>query len=73
MSDIKEALEMMREVARIRIDMLQNGVTLHDEPRRSFYLTEYREKLKKIEDIIRRMNIRLIRSDAKDRDDDPLE
>ncbi|HET6420133.1 MAG TPA: hypothetical protein VFG19_08255 [Geobacteraceae bacterium] len=73
MSDMREALEMMREVARTRIDMLQNRVTLHDEPRRSYYLTEYREKLKKIEDIIRRMNIRLIRSDAKVLDDNPVE
>ncbi len=73
MSDIREALEMMREVARIRIDMLQNGVTFHNEPNRSFYLREYREKLRKIEDIIRRMNIRLIRSDAEFKDDSPKE
>ncbi len=73
MPDIREALEMMREVARIRIDMLQNGVTFHDEPGRSFYLREYREKLKKIEDIIRRMNIRLIRSDVDFQDNHPKE
>jgi hypothetical protein len=71
MSDVREALEMMREVARIRIDMLKNGVTLHDERKRSYYLHEYREKLKKIEEIIRRMNIRLIHMDEEGQDSDP--
>jgi hypothetical protein len=68
-----EALEMMREVARIRIDMLQKGVTFHEERKRNYYLREYREKLKKIEDIIRRMNIKLIRMDEEAQDKDPEE
>lgn len=71
MSDLREALEMMREVARIRIDMLQNGVTFHDESQKSHYLREYREKLKKIEDLIRRMNIRLVRPDEEIREKAP--
>ncbi len=71
MSTMREALEMMREVARIRIDMLESGVTFHDERKRSHYLNEYREKLRKIEDIIRRMNIRLIRVNGEARKDDP--
>jgi uncharacterized membrane protein len=73
MSDLREALEMMREVARIRIDMLQNGVTFHEESKRDYYLREYREKLKKIEDIIRRMNIKLIRMDEEAQEKDPEE
>lgn len=71
MSDAREALEMMREVARMRIDMLKNGVTLHDERKRNYYLHEYREKLKKIEEIIRRMNIRLIHMNEAEQDSDP--
>lgn len=47
MSDIREALEMMREVSGIRIETMKNRVTLHDERMRSYYLHEHREKLKK--------------------------
>jgi hypothetical protein len=64
MSDAREALEMMREVAKIRIDMLQN---------RNFYLREYREKLKKIEEIMRRMNIRLVHGNEKEKSEGPDE
>ncbi len=47
MPDIREALEMMREVSRIRIDRMKNRVTLHDERKMSYYLQEHWEKLKK--------------------------
>ncbi len=47
MSDVREALEMMREVAKTRVEMLKNGVTMHDEDKRNYYLREYREKLRK--------------------------
>jgi hypothetical protein len=73
MSDAREALEMMREVAKIRIDMLQNRVTFHDEQKRNFYLREYREKLKKIEEIMRRMNIRLVHGNEKEKSEGPDE
>ncbi len=68
MSDVREALEMMREVAKIRIDMLQNRVTFHDEQKRNYYLQEYRDKLQKIDSIMRRMNIRLVRVSGKEED-----
>ncbi len=71
MADAKEALEMMREVAKIRIDMLQNRVTFHDEQKRNYYLREYREKLKKIEELMRRMNIRLVRGQDIEKDKVP--
>jgi hypothetical protein len=61
MADAREVLEMMREVARTRIDMLKNGVTFHDEPNRLYYLQEYQDRLSKIEDIIRRQSIRIVR------------
>lgn len=73
MADAKEALEMMREVAKIRIDMLQNRVTFHDEMKRNYYLREYKEKLKKIDDIMRRMNIRLVRAQETENEDTPDE
>lgn len=73
MADAKEALEMMREVAKIRIDMLQNRVTFHDEMNRNYYLREYKEKLKKIDDIMRRMNIRLVRAQETENEDTPDE
>jgi hypothetical protein len=62
MSDEEEALEMMKEVAKARITLLKKGVTFHDEQSRIYYLHEYEEKLRKIEELIRRMKIRLVRS-----------
>ena len=70
MADTREALEMMREVARIRIDMLKRGVTFHDENKRKYYLGEYVDKLGKIERIIRRLNIRLVQRDVENQDKD---
>ncbi len=68
MADAREVLEMMREVARTRIDMLKKGITFHDEENRLFYLQEYKEKLNKIDDLIRRQNIRIVRGDDKDKE-----
>jgi hypothetical protein len=66
MSEMREALEKMRDVAKSRIAMLEGGITLHNAGRRNYYLMEYRDKLKKIEEIIRRSNIRLVtRQDQK--------
>ncbi len=64
MSDVKEALEMMKEVAKTRIAMLKKGMTFHNEQDRVFYIREYQGKLRKIEDIIRRMNIRIIHKES---------
>lgn len=60
MADAREVLEMMREVARIRISMLRDGVTFYEGDRRSFYLQQYEEKLAQIERLIRRVSIRLV-------------
>lgn len=62
MADAKEVLEMMKQVAQIRIDMLKEGVTYHEEPKRSAYLQAYEEKLDSIEKLLRRMTIRLVYS-----------
>jgi hypothetical protein len=67
MADAREVLETMRKVARIRIDMLKEGVTFHSKVRQAYYLKEYEEKLREIERLLRRMNIRLVYS--KDTDD----
>ena len=64
MADTREVLEMMREVARIRISMLRDGVTFYEGDRRSYYLQQYEEKLSQIERLIRRASIRLVDGQA---------
>ncbi|HKZ16114.1 MAG TPA: hypothetical protein VJ161_01440 [Geobacteraceae bacterium] len=71
MSETREALEMMKAVAKSRIEMLEKGITFHDKGRRNYYLHEYRDKLRKIEEIIRRMNIRLVVVDKETKDGNP--
>ena len=70
MSEELEILEMMREVARTRIDLLKRGITFHNGQSRVYYLHEYEEKLRRIEDLIRRKNIRLVRISRNDPDKD---
>ena len=53
---------MMKEVAKSRIDMLRDGVTFHDAAKREYYLREYEKKLRDIEQLIRRLNMRLVYS-----------
>ena len=62
MADSKEVLTMMKEVAKSRIEMLRDGVTFHDAAKREFYLKEYEKKLRDIEQLIRRLNMRLVYS-----------
>ncbi len=62
MADAREVLETMKKVAKIRIEMLKEGVTFHNKKKQAYYLKEYEEKLKEIEDLIRRINIRLVYS-----------
>jgi hypothetical protein len=62
MADAREVLETMKKVAKIRIEMLREGVTFHNKRKQAFYLKEYEEKLREIEELIRRMNIRLVYS-----------
>lgn len=62
MSDAREVLQMMRQVAKTRISMLKEGITFHDPARKAYYLQEYEEKLRNIEELIRKINIRLVHS-----------
>ncbi|WP_298273295.1 hypothetical protein [Geobacter sp.] len=60
MADAREVLEMMREVVRIRISMLRDGVTFYEDSRRSYYLQEYEDKLRQLDRLIRKASIRII-------------
>lgn len=62
MADTKEVLVMMKDVAKTRIQMLKDGVTFHDAAKREYYLEEYEKKLRDIEQLIRRLNLRLVYS-----------
>ncbi|GFO54508.1 hypothetical protein GMSM_15150 [Geomonas sp. Red276] len=62
MSDLKESLVMMREMAKSRIQMLQEGVTFHEESKKSYYLREYEAKLRELDIQIRRMSLKLVHS-----------
>ena len=62
MADAREVLETMKKVAKIRIEMLREGTTFHSDGKGSYYLREYEARLKEIEELIRRMNIRLVYS-----------
>lgn len=64
MADTKEVLTMMKDVAKSRIQMLRDGVTFHDAAKREYYLREYEGKLRDIEQLIRRLNMRLVYSSA---------
>jgi hypothetical protein len=71
MADAREVLETMKQVAKIRIEMLKEGTTFHNDGKRAYYLREYEAKLKEIEELIRRMNIRLIYSRKDGQEDNP--
>lgn len=73
MADAREVLETMKKVAKIRIEMLREGVTFHNKRKQAFYLKEYEEKLREIEELIRRMNIRLVYSKGALKGDPPPE
>lgn len=61
MSDMKEALIMMRQMAKERIDMLNNGVTLYDNERKEYYLKEYEAKVRDLDIEIRRLGLKVVR------------
>lgn len=65
-TELTEALEKMRDVAKIRIGMIKQGLTFHDPQRRIYYLHEYEEKLHSIEGILRRNAIHLVKQDGID-------
>jgi len=62
MADAREVLEMMKQVALCRIALLKEGVTFYDETKRVKYLREYEGKVRDIEDLMRRLTIRLVHS-----------
>ena len=62
MADTREVLVMMKDVAKSRISMLRDGITFHDDAKREYYLNEYEKKLRDIEQLIRRLNLRLVYS-----------
>lgn len=61
MSDMKDSLTMMRDMAKERIQMLKDGVTLHSEEKKAFYLREYESKVRELDYEIRRLSLRLVR------------
>ncbi|HPR90805.1 MAG TPA: hypothetical protein PLD93_05170 [Synergistaceae bacterium] len=73
MADAREVLETMKEVAKIRIEMLKEGTTFHSKSKQAYYLREYENKLREIEELIRRINIRLVYSKGVQADENPPE
>ncbi|MGA7829226.1 MAG: hypothetical protein WCA04_16330 [Geobacteraceae bacterium] len=73
MADAREVLETMKQVAKIRIEMLKEGTTFHSKAKQAFYLKEYEEKLHEIEELIRRMSIRLVYSKGAQEKEEPPE
>jgi capsule polysaccharide export protein KpsE/RkpR len=73
MADAREVLETMKSVAKMRIEMLREGTTFHSKSKQAFYLQEYEEKLREIEELLRRMNIRLVYSKGADEKEKPPE
>lgn len=61
MSDMKDSLTMMRDMAKERIQMLKDGVTLHNEEKKAFYLREYELKVRELDYEIRRLSLKLVR------------
>ncbi|HOP39585.1 MAG TPA: hypothetical protein PLI53_00945 [Geobacteraceae bacterium] len=73
MADAREVLETMKEVAKICIEMLKEGTTFHSKSKQAYYLREYENKLREIEELIRRINIRLVYSKGVQADENPPE
>ncbi len=57
MQDLKESLEIMREMVVTRIQMLQDRTTFYDEEKRSHYSREYTSRLLELDQQI--LNISL--------------
>jgi len=73
MADAREVLETMKQAAKIRIEMLKEGTTFHSKTKQAYYLKEYEDKLREIEELIRRMNIRLVYSKGAQEKEQPPE
>jgi hypothetical protein len=59
---MKESLIMMREMAKSRIQMLKEGVTLHSEEKKAYYLEQYQARVRDLDHQIRRLTLRVVRS-----------
>jgi len=60
-SDLKESLIAMRQMAKTRIRMLNEGITFHDAERKAYYLREYEAKIRELDQLIRRLSLNLVR------------
>lgn len=61
MSDLKDSLILMRDMAKSRIQMLKEGTTLYGNDRKDYYLREYESKVRELDHEIRRLTLRLVR------------
>lgn len=61
MSEMREGLELMRELARTRIHMLEDGLSLYSEAKKCYYINEYRSKLHELDQLIRRYSVKAVR------------
>jgi len=60
-SDLKESLIAMRQMAKTRIRMLTEGITFHDAERKAYYLREYEARVRELDQLIRRLSLKLVR------------
>lgn len=51
----------MRQMAKTRIRMLNEGITFHDAERKAYYLREYEAKIRELDQLIRRLSLNLVR------------
>ena len=54
---------MMRQMAKDRLKMLDDGITFHDAERKAFYLREYESKVQELDRLIRLLSLNLVRPD----------
>ena len=62
MTNAREVLEIMRGVAKSRIEMLNDGITFYDDEKKNYYRSEYGKKLDDINRLIRRFSLQLVHS-----------
>jgi Na+/phosphate symporter len=61
-SEMKESLVMMRDMAKSRIQMLKEGVTFHNDDKKAYYLKEYEARVRELDQQIRRLTLRVVRT-----------
>ena len=60
MTNAKEVLEIMRGVAKSRIEMLNDGTTFYNDEKKDYYRSEYGKKLDAINRLIRQFSMQLV-------------